>query len=57
MGTLLDQAGVTLEGFQGSGGIIRDAERAIREVADAADAVASLAQAIERNPNSLIFGD
>lgn len=55
-GVLLDQAGGTLEGFQGSGSIIREAERAIREVGDAADAVASLARAIERDPNSLIFG-
>jgi paraquat-inducible protein B len=53
---LLDQAGVTIESFQGSGSILREAERAIREVGDAADAVASLARAIERDPNSLIFG-
>jgi paraquat-inducible protein B len=55
-GVLLDQAGVTIESFQGSGSILREAERAIREVGDAADAVASLARAIERDPNSLIFG-
>jgi hypothetical protein len=55
-GVLLDQASVTIDSFQGSGSILREAERAIREVGDAADAVASLARAIERDPNSLIFG-
>ena len=56
-GVLLDQAGATLQGFQNSGDVVREAERAIREVAAAADAVASLARAIENDPNSLIFGD
>jgi paraquat-inducible protein B len=36
---------------------VRDAQRAIQEVAAAAQAVADLARAIERDPNSLIFGD
>ncbi|WP_210527862.1 MlaD family protein [Rubellimicrobium arenae] len=54
---LLDQAAVTLQGFDSSSGIVREAQRAIREVTDAANAVAALARTIERNPNSLIFGD
>lgn len=53
---LLDQAGGAIEGFQGSDSILREAERAIRDVSDAAEAVASLARAIERDPNSLLFG-
>jgi paraquat-inducible protein B len=56
-GGLLDEAGVTLGGFQGSGELVAEAERAVREVAAAAAAVADLARAIERDPNSLIFGD
>ena len=56
-GGLLDQAGVTLQGFDSSSGVIREAERAVQEVAAAAQAVADLARAIERDPNSLIFGD
>ena len=55
-GVLVDQAGVAIEGFQRSGSVLREAERAIREVADAADAVARLARTIERDPNALIFG-
>jgi len=57
LGALLDQAGATLEGFQGSSGVVGEVEEAIREVAAAAAAVADLARAIERDPNSLIFGD
>jgi paraquat-inducible protein B len=55
-GGLLDQAGVAIQGFDTSG-VIQDAQRAIQEVAAAAQAVADLARAIERDPNSLIFGD
>ena len=54
---LLDQAAVTLQGFDQSSGIVREAQSAIRDVARAAEAIASLARTIERNPNSLIFGD
>lgn len=53
---VLARAGTTLEGYQASGGMGRDARTALREVEAAAKAVASLARAIERNPNSLIRG-
>ncbi len=56
-GGLLDQAGTTLGGFDGTAALVDEAEAAIREVGAAAEAVADLARAIERDPNSLIFGD
>ncbi|NAZ35440.1 intermembrane transport protein PqiB [Rubellimicrobium sp. CFH 75288] len=55
-GGLLDQAGLAIEGLTGTAGIVREAQIAIGEVGAAARAVADLARAIERNPNSLIFG-
>jgi paraquat-inducible protein B len=55
-GGLLDQAGTTLNGLASTGGIVAEAQSAIREVARAAEAVAELARTIERDPNSLIFG-
>jgi paraquat-inducible protein B len=48
---------VTVAGFGDGGNVVAEAEAAIREVAAAAEAVADLARAIERDPNSLIFGD
>lgn len=53
---VLARANTTLEGYQAQGGVGRDARAALREVEAAAKAVASLARAIERNPNSLIRG-
>jgi paraquat-inducible protein B len=53
---VLTRANTTLEGYQASGGLGRDARTALREVEAAARAVASLARAIERNPDSLIRG-
>lgn len=53
---VLAQAGTTIEGYQANGGLSRDARDALREVQRAAQAVASLARAIERNPNSLLRG-
>ena len=53
---MLARANTTLEGYQAQGGVGRDARAALREVEAAAKAVASLARAIERNPNSLIRG-
>ncbi len=53
---VLARANTTLEGYQVSGGLGRDARTALREVEAAARAVASLARAIERNPDSLIRG-
>jgi paraquat-inducible protein B len=53
---VLARANTTLEGYQASGGVGRDARAALREVEAAARAVASLARALERNPSSLIRG-
>lgn len=53
---VLARANTTLEGYQASGGVGRDARTALREVEAAAKAVASLARAIERNPDSLLRG-
>ncbi len=53
---VLAQAGTTIEGYQASGGLGRDARDALREVQRAAQAVSSLARAIERDPNSLLTG-
>ena len=53
---VLSQAGTTIEGYQANNGLGRDARTALREVERAAQAVSSLARAIERNPNSLLTG-
>jgi len=53
---VLSQAGTTIEGYQANNGLGRDARNALREVERAAQAVSSLARAIERNPNSLLTG-
>ncbi|PVA09155.1 paraquat-inducible protein B, partial [Pelagivirga sediminicola] len=53
---VLGQAGTTIEGYQANTGLGRDARDALREVQRAAQAVTSLARAIERNPNSLLTG-
>ncbi|MFX0545972.1 intermembrane transport protein PqiB [Roseovarius sp. S1116L3] len=53
---VLAQAGTTIEGYQANNGLGRDARNALREVERAAQAVSSLARAIERNPNSLLTG-
>ncbi|MDW3118179.1 MAG: hypothetical protein R8G60_10655 [Roseovarius pacificus] len=53
---VLARANATLEGYEASNGIGRDARAALIEVQKAAKAVASLARAIERNPNSLLTG-
>ena len=53
---VLAQAGTTIEGYQANNGLGRDARDALREVQRAAQAVSSLARAIERNPNSLLTG-
>ena len=56
-GALLDQASTTLGAFDESSSVVGEAQRAIQEVSAAAQAIADLARAIERDPNSLIFGD
>ena len=53
---VLAQAGTTIEGYEANKGLGRDARNALREVERAAQAVSSLARAIERNPNSLLTG-
>lgn len=54
--TVLSQASETLRGYDASSGVGRDAAQALREVERAAEAVSALARALERNPNSLLFG-
>lgn len=53
---VLAQASETLKGYQANAGIARDTRAAIREVERAAQAVSSLARALERKPNSLLMG-
>lgn len=53
---VLAQARRTLAGYEAENGLGRDARAALIEVQRAAKAVASLARAIERNPNSLLTG-
>lgn len=53
---VLARANSTLEGYEASNGLGRDARTALIEVQKAAKAVASLARAIERDPNSLLTG-
>lgn len=53
---ILAQAGTTIEGYQANAGLGRDARDTLRELQRAAQAVSSLAKAIERNPNSLLTG-
>jgi len=50
------RASETIEGYDADRGIGRDLATALREVERAAAAVNSLARALERNPNSLLFG-
>jgi len=53
---VLDRAAVTIRGYDAQEGVGRDIAATLREVERAADAVSSLARALERNPNSLLFG-
>ena len=54
--TVLNQASVTLQGYDASSGIGRQVNQTLREVDRAAAAIAALARELERNPNALIFG-
>jgi paraquat-inducible protein B len=54
--SVLGQARTTLAGFDESSTFSREAQQALREVQKAADAVESLARALERRPNSIILG-
>jgi len=53
---LFAQAGRTIEGYDKGEQLSRGAERTLREIQKAAEALASLARTIERNPNSLLLG-
>ena len=54
--SVLSRAGSTIEGYDADRGVGRDLAIAVREVQRAAEAVSSLARALERSPNSLLFG-
>ena len=53
---LFAQAGRTIEGYNKGDELSRSAQAALRDIQKAADALASLARTIERNPNSLLIG-
>ena len=53
---LFAQASRTIEGYNKGEQLSRSAERTLRDIQEAADALASLARTIERNPNSLLLG-
>lgn len=56
LSALFDQASVTIEGYNQGDQISRTAQQTLRDIQKAADALASLARTIERNPNSLLLG-
>jgi paraquat-inducible protein B len=56
MTRLLNQASATLQSYDGRSELNRGARDALRDIAEAAEAVSSLARTIERNPNSLLLG-
>jgi paraquat-inducible protein B len=53
---LFTQAGRTIEGYDKGDELSRTAQDTMRDIQKAADALASLAKTIERNPNSLLLG-
>lgn len=53
---LFAQAGRTIEGYNKGDELSRSAQGALRDIQKAANALASLAKTIERNPNSLLLG-
>ena len=53
---LLSSASTTLATYSGNSDFNRATLSALRDVQQAADAVASLARALERRPNSIILG-
>ncbi|MEM9581837.1 MAG: MlaD family protein [Pseudomonadota bacterium] len=56
MSSVLNQASTTIQGFDQGDKISRDVESALRDIQKAAQALASLAKTIERNPSALIRG-
>ena len=53
---LFAQASRTIEGYDQGAELSRSARETLRDIQKAADALASLARTIERNPNSLLLG-
>lgn len=53
---LFVQASQTIEGYNKGDELSRSAQATLRDIQKAADALASLARTIERNPNSLLLG-
>ncbi len=53
---LFAQASRTIEGYNKGDEISRTAQETMRDIQQAADALAKLARTIERNPNSLLLG-
>lgn len=53
---LFAQASRTIEGYNKGDQLTRSATATLRDIQKAADALASLAKTIERNPNSLLLG-
>lgn len=53
---LFNQASQTLQGYNKGDELSRSAQTTLRDIQKAADALASLARTIERNPNSLLLG-
>ncbi|MGB3244187.1 MAG: MlaD family protein [Sulfitobacter sp.] len=53
---LLNQASTTIAGYDSGEELSRSAQSTLRDIQKAADALASLARTIERNPNSLLLG-
>ncbi len=53
---LFAQASTTIEGYNKGDQLSRSAQETLRDIQKAADALASLAKTIERNPNSLLLG-
>lgn len=54
--SVLDQANATIAGYNRGDTISRDAQTALRDISEAADALTSLARMLERNPSALIRG-
>ncbi len=54
--SLFAQASRTIQGYDKGDELSRSTQETLRDIQKAADALASLARAIERNPNSLLLG-
>ncbi|WP_299284692.1 MlaD family protein [uncultured Tateyamaria sp.] len=53
---VLDQASRTIAGYNRGEALSRDAQAALRDLSEAASAIAALARTLERNPSALIRG-